>query len=173
MPRAQMSAFALGGGGWAHGGGGGRWKGGGGGCTVSGWQGPARARSTCSSKPSFNTQNQCVRLGGRAAAHGLADGVAVHAVPASGCDKNAVRECTQNDTQLQRVQLGHSRSDRPRAVAEIRDLNQAVAAQEHVAGLEVAVDGVLLFVQEPQAVQHLVREALEGGLGESGGRGIW
>ena len=128
-----------------------------------------------------------MRLGGRAAAHGLADGVAVHAVPASGCDKNAVRECTQNDTQLQqndtqvqqndtqlqRGPLGHSRSDRPRAVAEIRDLNQAVAAQEHVAGLEVAVDGVFLFVQEPQAVQHLVREALEGGLGESGGRGIW
>ena len=64
---------------------------------------------------------------------GLADGVAVHAVG------------------------GH----RGRAVAKVCDLDEAVAVQEHVAGLDVAVDGVLLLVQVPQATQHLRGDALQ------------
>jgi hypothetical protein len=49
-------------------------------------------------------------------------------------------------------------------VPKVSDLNETVAAQEHVAGLDVAVDGVLRLVQIPQALQHLRRHALQRGL---------
>ena len=74
----------------------------------------------------------------RADLHGLTDGVAVNA----------------------------EGGDRRRAVAKVCDLDEAVAVQEHVAGLDVAVDGVLLLVQIPQAAQHLRCYALQRRLRE-------
>ena len=64
----------------------------------------------------------------------MADGVAVHAVG------------------------GH----RGRAVAKVCDLDEAVAVQEHVAGLDVAVDGVLLLVEIPARVYCITKVANAG-----------